>query len=148
MIALPGPPRVRLWREALDAFGLDSEGLEQSYVDPDFDKWDLPMALSAHAGEELPLGAIYVLEDGPEIAIRRLGGATAAEALFDHTYRGSYVERVDGTAGHWRAVAMLATSVPAYKLERPRDLSQLDALGCALLDHARAAAAQTSDGDR
>lgn len=148
MMALPGPPRVRLWRQSLDTLGLGSEGLEPSYVDPDFDKWDLPVALSDHEAEELPLGCVYVLTDGVEIAIHQLGGAAAAEALFDHTYRGGYVEQVGGEAGHWQAVARLAASIPVLSLERPRDLSQLDALGRAVLDHARSAIARTSGADR
>ncbi|NJC06133.1 hypothetical protein GGQ97_001926 [Sphingomonas kaistensis] len=148
MVALPGPPRVRLWRQSLDTFGLGSEGLEPSYVDPGFDKWDLPVPLSDHEADELPLGCIYVLSDGPGIAIHRLGGAAAAGALFDHTYRGAYVEQVGGAAGHWQAVARIAASVPVFSLERPRDLSQLDGLGHALLDHARAATARTDDADR
>jgi hypothetical protein len=71
-----------LWREALNSFGLGSEGLEPSYVDGELDKWDLPVALNSMASEEQPLGAIYVLADGSKIAIRRLDGAAAAEALF------------------------------------------------------------------
>ena len=145
-VALLGPPRVRLWREALDKFRLGSEGLEQSYADLDFDKWDLPVALSEVASEELPLGGIYVLGDGPDIAIRRLGGAAAAAALFDHTYRGGYVELVGGVARHWQAIATLAASIPVFSLERPRDLSQLEALGRAVLEHAQAEAARTAAG--
>lgn len=148
MVALPGPPRVRLWREALDTFGLGSEGLEPSYVDEDFDKWDLPVALSDLASEELPLGGVYVLEDGPEIAVRRLGGAAAVTVLYDHTYRGGYVEQLGSAAAHWRTVTSLAASIPVFRLERPRDLSQLDALGRAVLDHARLEGARTAGGDR
>lgn len=148
MLALPGPPRVRLWREALDAFGIDSKGLEPSYIEPDHDKWDLPVETSSLVSEELPLAAVYVLEDGPTIAIHQLGGAAAAEALFNHTYRGAYVERVDGAARHWRTVAMLAGSVPVFSLVRPRDLTQLDALGHAVLAHARLEVARTNGGDQ
>lgn len=146
--ALPGPPRVRLWRQSLDKFGLGSEGLEQSYTDPEFDKWDLPVATGDMAEEELPLAAIYVLEDGPDIALAPLGGAAAAKALFDHTYRGSYVDRIGGAAQHWRTVTMLATSIPVIRLERPRDLGRLDALGHAVLAHARAEVARTAGEGR
>jgi hypothetical protein len=143
-VALPGVPRLRLWREALDVFGLDSEGLEQSYLEVDYDKWDLPVAADALAREGLPLGAVYVMEDGSEITIQRLGGAAAVGALFDHTYRGIYVERVGGAAAHWRAVTAIAAAIPVYRLQRPRDLSRLDALGEAVLAHARAGAVRTS----
>ena len=148
MLALPGPPRVRLWRDALDAFGLDSEGLEPSYVDPGYEKWDLEVAPTDLAAEQLPLGAIYVLEDGPEIAFSSVKGAAAAAMLFDHTYRGEYLERAGEAVGHWQAVTRLVSSVPVFSLQRPRDLSRLDALGHALLQHARDLRARTSAGDR
>lgn len=147
-VALPGPPRVRLWRQSLDTFGLDSDGLEPSYTDPEFDKWDLPVALADVASDALPLSGVYILEDGPDIAIRPLGGVEATAALFDHTYRGAYVERVGGEAVHWRAVTSLAASVPVFRLERPRDLSLLDRLGHAVLAHARSQAARTAAADR
>ncbi|GAA4008200.1 hypothetical protein [Sphingomonas humi] len=148
MMALPGPPRVRLWREALDRFGLGSEGLEPSYVDADYDKWDLPVAAADLAADELPLAAIYVLEDAAEIGFAPMGGADAAEALFDHTYRGGYVEQVGNAAAHWKTVAILAASVPVFRLQRPRDLNQLEALGRALLAHASEQAARTDAGGR
>jgi hypothetical protein len=148
MVALPGPPRVRLWRESLDVLGLDSEGLEPSYVQGAFDKWDLPVPIGDATREALPLAGIYVLEDGADIAIGRLGAAAAAAALFDHTYRGGYVERIGGAARHWRAVASLCAFVPIFSLKRPRDLSRLGALGHAVLSHARLQAVRTSAGDR
>lgn len=148
MVALPGPPRVRLWRESLDVLGLDSEGLEPSYVQDVFDKWDLPVPVGGAAREALPLEGIYVLEDGVDIAIARLGGAAAAAALFDHTYRGAYVERIGGAASHWRAVTSFCASIPVFSLQRPRDLSRLGALGRAVLSHARLQAARTNAGDR
>ena len=148
VMALPGPPRVRLWREALDVFEIDNAELEPSYVDAAYDKWDLPVAPNSLASTELPLAAVYVLEDGSDIQIRRMGGAAAAEALFDHTYRGAYVERVEGAVDHWRAVATLAATVPVFNLVRPRDLSQLDALGHAVLAHARLEVSRTDGLDR
>jgi hypothetical protein len=148
MMALPGMPRVRLWRQSLDLFGLGSEGLEPSYIDADYDKWDLPVEHASLSAEELPLAAIYVIEDGPDIALTPLGGAAAVGALFDHTYRGAQVERIGGAAAHWRMVTMLAASIPVIRLERPRDLSRLDALGHSVLAHARAEVARTGDGGR
>lgn len=144
----PGVPRLRLWGEALDHMGLARGGYERSYVDEGFDKWDVPVAGEGLAAEGLALGAIYVLEDGPEIAIAPLGGAAAVTALFDHTYRGEYVERAGGQALHFRSATALALAVPMFRLERPRDLSRLDRLGQALLAHARTQAARTGGDGR
>ena len=149
VIAYPGAPRVRLWREAMERFGLDSGGLEPSYADDAVEKWDLPVAADQLVAEALPLGAIYVLEDGPQVAITALRGAAATSALFDHTYRGDFADRrPEWRAEHWRAVAAVAASVPVFRLVRPRDLNQLEALGLAVLDHAAAATARTDGADR
>lgn len=146
--ALPGPPRVRLWRESLDCFGMESDGLEPSYIDGDVDKWDVPVPIDGLASEALPLGAIYVLEDAPALSITRLSGAAAAKALFDHTYRGAYLSQTGGASGHLRTVAQIVATTPIFLLERPRDLSQLEALGHALLTHAQVEAARTGGGGR
>ncbi|WP_300974432.1 hypothetical protein [Sphingomonas sp. LHG3406-1] len=147
-IVHPGVPRLRLWGEALDHMGFERGGFERSYVDEGFDKWDVPVAGEALAAEGLPLAAIYVLEDGPEIAINRLSGAAAVAALFDHTYRGQYVARTGGQALHFRSATALALAVPVFRLRRPRDLSRLDLLGQSLLGHARAQVARTGGAAR
>jgi hypothetical protein len=137
VLALPGLRHVRMWRETLECFGMTSEGLQPSFVDDHYDKWDLPIPAASLASDELPLAAVYVLKDGAELEIRPMSGAEAARALFDHTYRGDYVELVGASASHWQAVAAVATSVRVFELQRPRDLARLSSLGRAVLDHAR-----------
>lgn len=143
-LAFPGVPRFRLWRDAIHTLGLSPDGLERSYVDEDFDKWDVPASSSDLAPEGLALRALYVLEDGPEIAITPLAGAAAVEALFDHTYRGEYVARTGSAAKHWLEVTALARIMPVFRLTRPRDLIRLAQLGQAVLDHGRDLIARTS----
>ena len=92
-------------------------------------------------------GAAVVWRAAPGV-VGRLSRCNGAWCFFDVRGRGGYVEQVGGAAGHWQAVAQLAASVPVFSLERPRDLSQLDALGHAVLDHARSAIARTSGADR
>ena len=136
VVALPGVPRLRLWGVAIDVTGRQREGLERAYAgDDEWDKWDVPVAPADIVADGLPLGAIYVLEDGPEVRITPLTGAAAAEALFAHTYRGEYVATA-GAARHWRAVLELLARVPLFRLERPFDLTRRDELGQALLAHA------------
>lgn len=137
VLALPGLPHVRMWRDTLASFGMTSDGLQPSFVDDHYDKWDLPIPAAGLSSDELPLVAIYVLTDGAKIDIRQVSGAEAVRALFDHTYRGDYVEVVGASASHWQAVAAVAKSVLVFQLQRPRDLAQLRTLGCAVLAHAR-----------
>src|SRR3954471_5329873 len=67
-VAYPGIPRLRLWREALEASGRDAGGYSRSF--DALDKYDVP---SEHrAIEPLPLAAIYLLRQAEES-----GGAPA-----------------------------------------------------------------------
>ncbi|GAA4040410.1 HPr kinase/phosphatase C-terminal domain-containing protein [Sphingomonas rosea] len=138
-LAYPGVPRLRLWDEALGALGLGNNGLERSYMEEGYDKFDLPVPHAALATEGLPLHGLYVLETGPEIAIDPIGGAAAVQAFVEHTYRGEYVADVGSAQAHWVTAVTLAGLVPVYRLTRPRDLTRLAALGEALLAHAGAA---------
>ena len=67
----------------------------------------------------------------------------AAEALFDHTYRGGYVVQTGGAAAHWRTVLGLLATGPLFRLRRPFDLTRRDALGQMLLEHATGQVART-----
>jgi hypothetical protein len=138
MVALPGVPRLRLWGEALEASGRSREDLERAYAgDDEWDKWDVPLSpAQVVPADGLRLAGIYVLVDGPEIAITPYRGAEAADALFSHTYRGDYVQEVGTAEQHWRTVTALLRTVPVFRLQRPRELTRLDALGAALLAHA------------
>lgn len=105
MIAFPGVPRLRLWGEAIEATGRERAGLERAYLDDDepYDKWEVPVAAADIVADGLPLAAIFVLEDGEEIRITRATGATAAELIFAHTYRGGMSARrpVPSLIGAW-----------------------------------------------
>ena len=148
-MVLPGLPRLRLWGDAVEGGGRSRAGLERSYLlDSDDDKWDVPLPLEAVAADPLPLHSFYVLEDGPEITIERLTGAAAADALFTHTYRGSFMLEQGLAEAHWRAVLTLIGKVQVFRLARPFDPIRQPALGPALLAHARAQTARTSAAAR
>lgn len=133
----PGVPRLRLWGESLDALGHPRAGLERAYAGADhWDKWDVPIA-SALQADGLGLRALYLLDDGPDIQIVPMAGASAVEALSANTYCGDYLTEPSALQTHWRACLSLAAAVPVFRLERPRDLTRLDALGETLLAHQR-----------
>ncbi len=70
----------------------------------------------------VPLGAIFVLkraEDAERVAIRRLRGSEALNAVIANTYRGRYLARLGGTQRHWSASVALVGKVPVLELERP-----------------------------
>jgi hypothetical protein len=136
--ALPGLPRLRLWQETLEATGRAANDFNRSYVgDNDWMKFDVPITQETASLSEAALSAIYLLEKGDALDIRRLEGVEAADAVFSHTYRGGYVAVLKGEQGHWSASMRLVQTVPVYRLTRKWGLDRMDDEGRRILDHAR-----------
>ncbi|MDB5694920.1 MAG: hypothetical protein JWN21_463 [Sphingomonas bacterium] len=134
----PGIPRLRLWRDALEASGRDPGDHAVSYAGAD--KFDVPIA--ATEDQPLPLRAIYLLGRAEPTTITPLTGAHAVAALVANTYRGSYV-RAAGLAGrHLAACTDLARRVPVFAFDRRWDQACIDADAAVLVAHAQGLAAR------
>jgi hypothetical protein len=144
-LAYPGIPRLRLWREALEASGRDVAGFEPSF--DGIDKYNVPTGEES-GGEPLPLRAVYLLEkaDGPdaEPGVRRLTGVDAVEALVSNTYRGGYVRTIGRTGQHLAACIRLAREIPVFAARRRWGFDAFDAQAAALAAHAEALAVTAS----
>ena len=138
-LAFPGIPRLRLWREALEASGRDAGAYDRSF--DDMDKFDVPTA-SAERLDPLPLAAIYLLrkaEDeagGP--AIERLTGVDAVETLVSNTYRGGYLRTIGRTSEHLAACLRIVRTVPVFRARRLWGFDRFDEQAGQLHDHATA----------
>ena len=122
----PGLPRLRLWREALERSGRDAAEYERSYAgDDSWDKYDVPLPQEAAISAMVPLGGIYLLEKGDTLAITRLQGLEAIEAMFANTYRGAHVPAFGDVGKHWQSCVRLASHTPIFQLVRPWDLDRL-----------------------
>ncbi len=76
----------------------------------------------------LPLAAVFVLEDGPEVDAVPLSGHQALQALLPHWYGAGFNgQLVDilGRTRHFRETAALAARVPVFRLFRPRRYDRL-----------------------
>lgn len=134
-LAHPGIPRLRLWREALEASGREASAYERSL--DDLDKYTVPTNLE-RALPAVPLSHLYLLEKaGEEAAIDRLEGAAAVEAMVANTYRGSYVRLMGRTRQHLLACAGLARTVPLFRARRRWGYDSFDVEGERLEAHAR-----------
>ena len=138
-VVQPGLPRLRLWQDALVASGRTSEGLQRSYIGTaeKFEKFDVPLDSSSMVHSAMKLGGIYVLRKGDEVAFSRLSGIASAEALFAHTYRGSYVIAAGSQQSHWQSVMHLAARTPVFGATRPMDQRKFNRDAATLLAHAR-----------
>jgi hypothetical protein len=125
----PGIPRVRLWRDAVERSGRDAETLDAAF--DGMDKYIVP-TLATQAEAPLPLGAIYILEngglengDGADFAIRPLGASAGLPALVHNTYRGAFVPILGDPQRHFQTCLTLARTVPVFALSRPWDVTRI-----------------------
>jgi hypothetical protein len=135
-LAYPGIPRLRLWREALEASGRDAGEYLRSF--DAMDKYDVPS--ERHALEPLPLAAIYLLRqadanaNGP--SIERLQGVDAVETIVSNTYRGAYLRTIGRTGEHLAACLRIARQVPVFRAARLWGFDRFDAQAEVLRTHA------------
>jgi hypothetical protein len=138
-LAFPGIPRLRLWREALEASGRDAEAYPRSFDDTD--KYDVPTASGGEL-EPIPLAAIYLLRKAEEgdggADIDRLTGIDAVETLVSNTYRGGYLSMIGRTSEHLAACVRVARAVPVFRAQRLWGFDRFDDQARRLSDHAGA----------
>jgi hypothetical protein len=134
-IACPGIPRLRLWREALEASGRDAGAYDRSF--DALDKYDVPSEQPAL--EPLPLAAVYLLrqtDDGRGPGIERLLGVDAVETLVANTYRGAYLRTIGRTGQHLAACLRVSREVPVFSATRLWGFDRFDEQAQLLSDHA------------
>ena len=139
-LAYPGIPRLRLWREALEASGRTADDYQRSFDDSD--KYDVP-TLEQLRSEPLVLDRVYMLrkaeEGSGEGRIARLSGVDAVDALVSNTYRGGYLSMIGRTGQHLMACVRIAKAVPVFTAERVWGFDSFGAEAERLHAHARAA---------
>ncbi|MCR1784050.1 hypothetical protein KVF89_16035 [Nocardioides carbamazepini] len=131
--ALPGWPRIKLWRDALDRLGLPTSGLDR--VGQGFDKFHVPLERSAGSPEPVPVRWIYVLDrhDGP-LRVVPVAGAAAFTSLHEHSYRNEIlVGELRRT--HLARSAGLARVARLARVDRPRGVDSVASSADAILAH-------------
>lgn len=136
-LAYPGIPRLRLWREALEASGRETGDYDRSF--DSMDKYDVP---SEHrALDPLPLAAIYLLRQSEEGAsapsIERLRGVDSVDAIVANTYRGAYLKTIGRTGEHLAACLRVSRQVPVFRAVRLWGFDRFDEQAQLLADHAQ-----------
>lgn len=116
-----GIPRVKLWSDALDAFGRAREGLEK--VASDIDKYHVPLARSAEPGslDPLTLERIYLLEratDGEDFGIFRMAGAEAANAVLVNAFRWELGQLIQPHRAQFDHCLALARHANVFRVRR------------------------------
>ena len=137
-LAFPGIPRLRLWREALEAGGRAAEDFERSF--DDMDKYDVPTRADLPPSG-LPLSRIYMLaKSAPEEAgpsVRRLRGTEAVDAIVSNTYRGTLLEGIGRTGDHLAQCVRIARVLEVYEIRRAWGFDRFDEQARFLERHTR-----------
>lgn len=130
----PGFPRIKLWKDALDHFGLDHRPLIRDLTRAD--KYHLRLAADLH-DQPLPLRHLYRLERAADDAIRiePLSGHRAIGLIRDQTYRPEVMRRLGQAGEHLRQCGRIARRVRVFRFSRPWRLEGLDASLPELIDH-------------
>ena len=117
----PGFPQFKLWPEAAAALGDDADTLPR--IRPGLDK-RARRVTRGFRQVPLPLGLIYVLEEGTAYEIQPIRPPEALEELMRHSY---YVPAIASgeTPRHFLQCASLASKVPVRRLRRPRSIPGL-----------------------
>jgi hypothetical protein len=137
-VAYGGVPRVRLWRDALEASGRSVDGEERAT-----DEWEKYNVRVEHSAirNDAALSHIYLfVGDGSEVdtIVTRISGSRAVQALVENTYRGAYVKMLGKTQRHLDQCVSLAKKLAIFEVRRPWGLDVLDQVGVALEAHAKA----------
>lgn len=136
--ASPGLPRLRLWRDSLEASGRDASTFPRSYAgDESWEKYDVGLPLTSTVPGPIELAAFYQLRTGATIEVSRVGGLEAVTVLMANTYRGALIAKTNGAHSHWEDCTRLAKLVPAFEFSRPHDYAELEASLDQLIEHAR-----------
>lgn len=124
VIVQPGFPHAKLTFESAAALLEDAETLTQ--LARCVEKRGRP--IERFAPHALPLAAVFVLEDGPDVQAVPLSGHQALAALLPHWYGAGFNgQLVDilGRTRHFQETAAMAARVPVYRLVRPRCYERL-----------------------
>lgn len=121
---LPAFPRLKLWREAIDALQIPADGL--SPVREGMEKYDL----SPHVGFDpsaAALDGVLLLSEAPEPSLHRHGAAAALPQLHRYLSRPHAAQELGLRAAMFAQAAAISRTVPVWSLQRPRRFDALEA---------------------
>ncbi|MCE9665084.1 hypothetical protein LY622_16770 [Halomonas sp. M5N1S17] len=123
----PGPPRLKLWQDALAAMAIDTSGLVRDLTRAD------KYHLNAHAGFRDEAGPLKVLveleraEPGEVSSLTLLKGVDAFRVLLRALYRAELGRLFNPPARLLATVSALASQIQVYRFRRPWSLERMDA---------------------
>lgn len=119
LLVLPAIPRSKLWADAADGLGIETDGLPRVYSKEN--KYAIPLAGHFTTGS-LPLSRIYVLapHNGDTLAIEPLDGLARVAALLEYTFREPFLDGLRQRESHLRLAAAAAQQANIFVVHAPR----------------------------
>jgi hypothetical protein len=112
---LPAFPQFKLWPESVELLGEDADLLPT--LEPGREK-RARRIVEGFSSIPLPLARVYVLSEGEELEMQRLGPQEALVNLVAHSYAARLL-RETGASTHFLQCSSLVNSVPIRLLRRP-----------------------------
>lgn len=135
------PDRIRTWPfirrsklcvDVLDTLGAKRTEAETVHIASS--KWWCEPRRRAQ-NDATQLRAVFVLEQGSDIEIKRLPFDQAATMLIEHTFRRHLLRGADQHRNHLSVCMRMARECPVYRLVRPFDLKKLPDVVHAVEEH-------------
>ncbi len=140
----PGPARVKLWRDALKALGIETEGLVRDLMRAE--KFHLMMNKGVRYDAHR-LNALVQLEraeEGEEASLERLSGVEAFKTVMGAIYRPELGSEFNTDEHLMSEGIRLAKQIRVYRFRRPWSLDDMDKNLQPLLDEINAQASETA----
>src|ERR1700730_6360467 len=135
VLAHPGMPNVKLWRDALTSLGRDADGLRPDWFRAE--KFHLP---ADDVQTSIPLARFFVLGtdcDAGDGEYAPLRGREAAGALIANTYRVEYLDAAHRRDAHVRYCIRFASAIDVVWLKREPGSARLPATATAIMRELR-----------
>lgn len=116
--AMPGFPRIKLWKDSADQLKIDTGTLAR--IRPEMEKFSLP-AFSSMADSPLPIKWIYVLNNHnrDEFIFEEIRGMQRFPILRENTYRAQFMDGMGWQTRHLSLCAQLSSQVRVIRVTRP-----------------------------
>lgn len=122
----PGPPRLKLWKDALERLGIERQGLVRDLTRKE------KFHLTQHQGFKTnngPLKALVMLEKGHDdekACVETIKGVEAFRIVMSATYLPEWGQRFNGPARLMRYGADLTRQIRVYRYRRPWSLENME----------------------
>jgi hypothetical protein len=127
-VAFPGFPRLKLWKDTLNAFDINSGELQKDYYRPEKYHLTSPERFWMEPVKLKHINVLQFSETDSRPRIEDIKPAHAVHLLRNNTYRFQYISGLGLTRSHFLDCVKLARSTGVHYLVRPQQLSDL--AGC------------------